>query len=350
MGVSINKVRVGEGLLYILLWGAIYMVPLLNAAMTARENLYIQEVILAWSRITPFLLIFIINNNFLAPDLLMRRRRYMKYMLLNISFILIIFSAIGWVQENIVQDRFILDRPDYAPLRLTDLTLFWNAAFALMMVAANGGIKFVYKSIRDEQLMNELRTQNLQVEMEYLKYQINPHFFMNTLNNIHVLIDIDPETAKEAVIDLSKMMRYVLYESGSLSTTLRRDLEFVDNYIELMRIRYAEQVRVETHFTDNLPLETTIPPLLLVVFVENAFKHGVGNNDSYINISIESSDAQLTFVIENSLNNIERASGGIGLVNVRKRLELIYGDQFKLITGPKESSYRVELTIPINHA
>ncbi len=350
MRLSINKVRVGEGLLYILLWGAIYMVPLLNAEMTARQNLYIQEVVLAWSRITPFLLIFIINNNFLAPGLLMRERRYLRYMLWNILSIIVIFAAIGWVQNNIVQDRFTLDQPEYAPLRLTDLTLFWNCAFSLMMVAANGGIKYVYKSIRDEQLMNELRTQNLQVEMEYLKYQINPHFFMNTLNNIHALIDIDPDTAKGAVIDLSKMMRYVLYESGCSSTTLKRDLEFVTNYIELMRIRYAEQVSVTFKQSDNLPLSTTIPPLLLVVFVENAFKHGVGGNESYIDISIEARDSLLAFCIENSIANTERSGGGIGLVNVRKRLELIYGEKFTMTTGLREASYRVELTIPINNA
>lgn len=92
--------------------------------------------------------------------------------------------------------------------------MYWNVVLGFFMTGANTGIKLIYQSMRDEQQMEELKRQNLEAEMDYLKYQINPHFFMNTLNNIHALIDIDTEYAKSAVIELSKMMRYVLYESG----------------------------------------------------------------------------------------------------------------------------------------
>ena len=111
--------------------------------------------------------------------------------------------------------------------------------------------------------------------MDYLKFQINPHFFMNTLNNIHALIDIDTEYAKNAVIELSKMMRYVLYESGREIISLNRDIQFVQNYIGLMRIRYTDAVDIRVEYPHDLSPQVSIPPLLLIVFVENAFKHGI---------------------------------------------------------------------------
>ena len=111
----------------------------------------------------------------------------------------------------------------------------------------------------------------MQAEMDYLKYQINPHFFMNTLNNIHALIDIDTEYAKNAVIELSKMMRYVLYDSGREIISLNKDIQFIQNYIGLMRIRYTNDVDIRVEYPHDLPTQVSIPPLLLIVFVENAF-------------------------------------------------------------------------------
>lgn len=136
------------------------------------------------------------------------------------------------------------------------------------MTGANAGIKLMYQSIRDEQEMEALKRQNLQAEMDYLKYQINPHFFMNTLNNIHALIDIDAEYAKNAVIELSKMMRYVLYDSGRERIPLEKDIQFLENYIELMRIRYTGAIDIRVRYPEPLPGGVTIPPLLLIVFVE----------------------------------------------------------------------------------
>ena len=111
----------------------------------------------------------------------------------------------------------------------------------------------VQETLRDEQQMEELKRQNLQAEMDYLRYQINPHFFMNTLNNIHALIDIDTEYAKSAVIELSKMMRYVLYESGSETISLKKDIQFIENYIELMRIRYDSSIDICLDYPATIP-------------------------------------------------------------------------------------------------
>ena len=123
--------------------------------------------------------------------------------------------------------------------------------------------------------------QNIQAEMYYLKHQINPHFFMNTLNNIHALVDINTESAKQAIIELSAMMRYVVYETGGNVIALREDLRFIKNYIELMRIRYTDNVKVTYNYPQQLKGRVDVPPLIFIVFVENAFKHGVSYNSSH---------------------------------------------------------------------
>ena len=176
---------------------------------------------------------------------------------------------------------------------------------------------------------------------------------MNTLNNIHALIDIDADSAKSAVIDLSKMMRYVLYDSGHASTTLERDLQFLRNYIELMRIRYTDDVEIRIDTPEGLPLQAAIPPLLLIVFVENAFKHGVSSHrPSFIHISIGHAAGRVEATIANSRTPRTPANKpGIGLENVRKRLTLIYGEgNYALTILPEEERFTVKLSIPTLHA
>ena len=121
--------------------------------------------------------------------------------------------------------------------------------------------------------MRLLEKENLNQQLEYLKYQINPHFFMNTLNNIHALVDIDPEKAKTTIVELSKMMRYLLYEGNNSLIPLHREVEFLRNYITLMKLRYTDKVKIDTDIPVSLP-DRRLPPLLLITFVENAFKHG----------------------------------------------------------------------------
>ena len=186
--------------------------------------------------------------------------------------------------------------------------------------------------------------------MDYLKYQINPHFFMNTLNNIHALIDIDTECAKESVIELSKMMRYVLYDSGSQSISLQNELQFVSNYINLMRIRYTGNVDIEFNYPRSNTSHIFIPPLLFIVFVENAFKHGISyNSASFIRIDVECDQKNVFCSVVNSRNPAKTPNkAGIGLDNVTKRLDLIYGKEYSLkIDDSKPEQYSIKLTIPI---
>jgi len=216
------------------------------------------------------------------------------------------------------------------------------------MMGMNLGIKLYFRQREDQKRMGELEKQNLEQQLEYLKYQINPHFFMNTLNNIHALVDIDPEMAKQTILELSKMMRFVLYEGNKAGVPLDRDISFLQNYITLMKLRYTDKVRINVTTPENLP-NKEVPPLLFITFVENAFKHGVSyRQESYIDIGIDVSDGRLQFTCTNSrIPKEDDKHGGVGLRNVKQRLDLIYGENYTLDIEDKPDMYKVNLTIPL---
>lgn len=215
-----SKQMIGENLLYLLVWTVIILVPVLNSEMLSEVQISLENILIAWLKIAPYLLIFIIHNSLIAPRLLLRKHRYVWYLIVNLLTITAVFSLVAIYEKYVPYDSepYILN----GKASFTDLAIYWNILLGFFMTGLNMGIKLLYRSLRDEQQMEELKRQNLQAEMDYLRYQINPHFFMNTLNNIHALIDIDTEYAKSAVIELSKMMRYVLYESGSETISLKK--------------------------------------------------------------------------------------------------------------------------------
>ena len=217
----------------------------------------------------------------------------------------------------------------------------------VLMMGMNLGIKLYFKQRGDQKKLAELEKENLEQQLEYLKYQINPHFFMNTLNNIHALVDIDPEKAKETILELSKMMRFVLYEGNKAGVPLNREIAFLKNYIMLMKLRYTDKVRIKIDTPETLP-EKEVPPLMFITFVENAFKHGVSyQKESFIYIKIEAS-SQLSFTCRNSrIPKEEDNHGGVGLTNVKKRLDLIYGNNYTLDIKDEPDVYTITLKIPL---
>lgn len=351
-----RKQAIGENLLYVMVWAAIILVPVLNSQMMSELHINLENVLIAWRQIAPYFIIFIFHNAILAPRLMLRRKYY-AYVLCDLALIITVFWLVNMYEEHLSDHFLTYSDPDafdaYRKASFSNLEMYWNVVLGFFMTGANTGIKLIYQSMRDEQQMEELKRQNLEAEMDYLKYQINPHFFMNTLNNIHALIDIDTEYAKSAIIELSKMMRYVLYDSGREQISLEKDIQFIQNYIGLMRIRYTNDVDIRVEYPHDLP-QVSIPPLLLIVFVENAFKHGVSyNNPSFIHMDIAYADGKVTSTISNSLHaqHHDGHSAGIGLDNVRKRLSLIYGAKnYSLDIRETPSTYTVKLVIPTLNA
>ena len=218
----------------------------------------------------------------------------------------------------------------------------------VLMFAANLGVKGYYRGLEDRKRLERLEHENLEQQLEYLRYQINPHFFMNTLNNIHALVDIDPEQAKETILELSKMMRFVLYEGNKQGVPLSRELDFIRHYMALMQLRYTDKVHIDLNLPDEVP-DCQIPPLILVTFIENAFKHGVSyQHDSFVEVKVSVAHNELQFTCRNSkADKPNEEKGGVGLSNVRKRLNLLYGSSYALRIHNAED-YSVELNIPLS--
>ena len=219
----------------------------------------------------------------------------------------------------------------------------------LTMLAANLGIKYQFQSARNAARVQELEKENLRNRLDTLRYQINPHFFMNTLNNIHALVDLDPDKAKESIEELSKLMRHILYDAGEPTIPLAQELDFLRHYISLMRIRYPEGVEISLHLPGH-DGGAQVPPLVFASFVENAFKHGISYEaDSFVRISVALEGGKVIFRCINSrLAPVESAGdGGLGQQNVRRRLDLLYGDRYTLHIEQEAGIDDLLLVIPV---
>ena len=174
---------------------------------------------------------------------------------------------------------------------------------------------------------------------------------MNTLNNIHALVDINTETAKDAIIRLSTLMRYLLYDTAQGQTSLKKEIEFIESYITLMQLRFSDKVQIYVEVPHNIP-DIQIPPMLFISFLENAFKHGVSyQTKSFVDFKLKVIDNQIDCNIKNSKQkireNFDKSYSGIGLTNIRKSLELLYTKDYLLNIIENDKEFEVKLTIPI---
>ena len=345
---KISKQALTESLLYFCVWKFVFLVPIFSGSIFRSDPFEWRSIQTAWSIEAPYFLLFAIHNWWIAKRFLLARQ-YLTYAALTIVTVVVIFTTIDLYHHIFGID---IQQPDVrmTTLVFSHLPLPLNLLLGVFMCGLNSGIKMIYKSIRDDQEMGDMRHNMMQAELDYLKYQINPHFFMNTLNNIHALIDIDSESAKDTVIELSKMMRYVLYDSEQDSISLDKEIQFLQHYIQLMRLRYSDSVEIIVDVPESSPSQVKIPPLIFIVFVENAFKHGISyNSRSYIHISIEVSAEgdRVHYTVSNSKNPSKwNTHGGIGLDNVRKRLDLLFPKQYQLEIENTAHHYSVELNIP----
>ncbi len=369
-----------ENMIYLVVWGMLFAAPLLSLYVRSVSDESISfdwnEVFLVWRRFAIFLFLFLIHNFLLAPLLVHKQRK-----LLYFSFVAAILTVFIIYQCNNRPDRGQMkhrmrppmeqrdsragesndgrpfahdDHPSPAPRHHLPPPIIGErdilaVMMLLLMFGANLGMKYYYRSRNDHKKLLELEKQNLEQQLEYLRYQINPHFFMNTLNNIHALVDIDPEKAQATILELSKMMRFVLYEGDKNNVTLSREFDFLRTYIHLMELRYTDKVKISVDLPSEVP-DKTLPPLMLISFVENAFKHGVSyRHDSFIEVSATLSSDQMHFTCRNSkADHPNEEKGGVGLSNVKKRLDLLYDNRYTLDISDGASTYNVELTLPLS--
>ena len=233
----------------------------------------------------------------------------------------------------------------------------WDFAMIAMIALVLGistSITAIQKWQNDKQLHQEMEQDKISSELSFLKAQINPHFFFNTLNNIYALTLVNGDTSRKAIHQLSRMMRYVLYDTQNTTTLLGQEIAFIKDYISLMQLRLTDVVKIEFIAPAALR-DIAIAPMIFLPFVENAFKHGVSaTNPSYIIIKVEQAGTNLDLTVVNTIikeqnNNLE-AGSGIGLNNTRRRLDLLYPGKYTLLINENtaENIYTVHLTLDLS--
>lgn len=399
-----------EHIIYTSIWLLLYISPLASLYMRMSSNPDISfswhEILNAWEFNTVWLVLMLIHNFLLLPILILKRRTWQYLMLASALLISCTFASFlirpagprfddkdkrmemsdtnyyicgesdschapGLCQKmehdpkedmcrKPIHGGKPFPRPRYNPDELRPISpvpmLGPGEAVAffggLMLMGMNLGVKLYFKTQEDREQQERLEKQDLERQLEYLRYQVNPHFFMNTLNNIHALVDINPERAKTTIVELSKMMRYILYEGDKKYIPVQREALFLNNYIELMRLRYSSRVSISLDMPEMMP-DVMLPPLLLIIFVENAFKHGVSYAaPSFIDIKVEVTQDKLKFRCRNSRQeqkpDEKKKKGGVGLANARRRLDLLFPNRYNFEIKENDKEYDVQLEIPLS--
>ena len=407
--MTFSKDKRQETVIYLVLWGLLFMAPIMSLYIRTTNDTSLtfnwDEVLMVWREYGVFFAVFLVHNYLLAPLLVHKQQKLIYF-----SIVIALVGAFTFYQcqdrpkhhapqiekmerpelnehpsrqerpelmegpENPEHPQFAGDgahrphgprhfrRDDHRPPVILSQHDVITVIILILMLGMNLSVKLYFKQKADQRQLTELEHKNLEQQLEYLKYQLNPHFLMNTLNNIHALVDIDGERAKEAIIQLSKILRYVLYETNNKRVSINKELEFMQNYTDLMRMRYGKKLQ----FTDTSCQLVTpgtdqpqmIPPLLFISFVENAFKHGVSyQQPSFIEITgkrykDKQEHNRLLWSCRNSKHQKQQQTtvpqqGGVGMANVRQRLDIIFGNNYTLNVNETDNTYEVTLDIPM---
>ena len=349
-------------LLHILAWFVLLILPqiIINRYWGNNDNFipwgfYINAAIIG--------VIFYINYLWLVPKFYLKNKKALFFILTAVMIILFYFVLNYTNQithnperrraatESVERERHEtrLNRP---PVKV--MQIYGYSLVSIIIVGFSLGLKVIEQHSASEKRQKELEKEKLNSELAFLKNQVSPHFFFNTLNNIYALIEVNSNDAQDAVLKLSKLMRYLLYESEQGETELDNEINFMNHYIDLMKLRLSPKVKLQI----EMPSENTnkkVPPLLFIPFIENAFKHGISYREkSYIYISLATENEKIKFNCKNSLGKpaeekpVENHSG-IGLENVKKRLNLLFPEKYKLDINQSKSEYIVDLEILTNN-
>lgn len=336
-----------ELILHILVWIIFFTFPFLISggereprSLNFLVGVYLLPVVL-------YAIVFYFNY-YLFIDRYWFSKHFATFTVINL-----LFFIVGILIIDASRDALIVDRPGYLKLASFSNKAIWNYSRLLisyvLTIGASVSIKMTKNWFAFEDQKKQLENERLKSELSGLKYQLQPHFFFNTLNNIYSLVDASPEQSKEALHQLSKMMRYLLYETEGETTSLSKELNFTTSYIELMKMRVPKHVKVSYDFPSPYK-DVEVLHLLFISLVENAFKHGVSSQESFIDIHCGITADRLTFSVRNSnypKQELDRSGSGIGMGNLRKRIELHPERKYKFETFVENNVYHAIIEVEL---
>jgi len=322
-------------MLHVLCWAVLVIVPLF---FHSSDDPWSQ----VWNRYlrwlgTPlaYMLVFYINYLWVVPRFLLKKHDWKMFLLVNI---LVIVLGLCVMDMWYVMSRQLLpelaNRIQNNPVRRPSRVprYFWAILTLSMFIALTVAVRMMQRWRHVEDVRKEAEAARAEAELSNLRNQLNPHFLLNTLNNIYALIAFDQDKAQTAVGELSKLLRHVLYENQQDFVPLCKEADFMKNYIELMRIRVTDNVKIETNINVQPNDSTPVAPLIFISLIENAFKHGISPQGSgHIKVDLSQSDGDITCEIHNTCypkRENDKSGSGIGLEQVSRRLELMYPDRY----------------------
>ncbi len=324
-------------------WTLVLLLPALAVLLVTQkwENTTATFWMLFFMLRAPLAVYFV--NFYLLEPLLWNKKHRWQFMLCNVLLILL---TNYWL--------FLIDFSMF-PLN-TDMAyigyfmgMFIYLLFHVALIAMTIGLRHYIRSRRLKEELKEQQQKHTEAELAWLKNQINPHFLFNTLNNISSLIQIDADAAQDSIAKLSDLLRYAMYETNKPLVPLSGEVEFMQNYIDLMRLRHNDKLELTTEWVNPQPSTFHLPPLLFISLIENAFKHGVSSSrPSRIDVSLKTMEGGLLFVCSNTnypKDDQNRSGSGIGLENTRRRLDLMYPGRYTWEQTLEDNIYTIKITI-----
>lgn len=294
--------------------------------------------------------IFFVNSFILIPFGYYRERRWLFW-----AGNAIIIGLLAWHYFGGNALEYINAIPNENAKRYALTSYYSTSVLNIFMYVLLAAIALLghhmYRTISLKRQLKEEQQKRTEAELEWLKNQINPHFLFNTLNNISSLVQIDADAAQDSIAQLSDLLRYAMYQTDKPMVPLAGEIDFMQNYIALMRLRHNDMLKLTVEWPDTPPSTLHLPPLLFISLIENAFKHGVSSSrPSHIDISLKVEGTTLIFTCVNSnypKDDQNRAGSGIGLENTRRRLDLMYPGRYTWEYGvtPDGTEYRSVITI-----
>ena len=339
-----NNKKALQILIHLIGWGITFCFPLF---FVSKEGMNWSSYLGYFFIPVAFMLVFY-SNYFLLIDKLLFRKKMLQFIVLNVVLILMVELCLDWWMDY-HSAHFMLPNgrrphPPKPMFVIRDYTLM------ILVAGLSVAIKMTGNWYRLESERKELEKGRAEAELKNLKNQLNPHFLFNTLNNIYSLISFNPEDAQHAVHDLSRLLRYVLYDNNQNFVPLMKEVEFINNYIALMKIRLPKHVCLETDIA--VESDVLVAPLLFITLIENAFKHGVSPMSScFIKVGLKMPlKGEVVCHIENSFfpkDRQDKSGSGIGLENLKKRLLLLYPCRHVLKTEVCGERYIAELRLRV---
>lgn len=341
-----NKVLLS--VLHVLVWFILFSFPyfLLTLDVT-QDQVLLKTFVRSWVHLFFYGIIFYINYLYLIDKLLFSDK-LLQFIATNVVIIGGSIFLREYLKTSYFDQWLDLSSEETRKMPRKEMSIYFNIIATIVPIIFAVALKTTERWVRIEKATKEAATLKLQTEIQHLRYQLQPHFFFNSLNNIYSLVDVSPEQAKSTLHSLSKLMRYLLYETNTTLIALSKEIDFMKKYIDLMELRTSDKTKIRYSF----PLEETqlqIAPLLFISLIENAFKHGVsGTQESEIKIALTTEANMVIFKIENSnfpKTTTDKSGSGIGLQNLKKGLNLLYANKYSFDTQLKDGIYSVALRI-----